>query len=536
MRADGTAANKAAAVDGDPAVVAECMNVSVHNGETFSAGDVIMLADTGGDYGGTLTISSSGTSGSKIIYEAYSGDTPYFDGAGLVTTWTAEGTANIWEAAYTTGAPTSLWVDGTLGVYKAGVGSLATNKDWYIDDGANLVYLYDDTNDPDTYSSPGVEVTIVSAGIEVAADHITVDGLTGGRHTSATFRGKLAIGDGVTFKNCIASYCGQSGFLFGDATGDPYNDLIIEDCESSYNLNHGFTVNYKCVNPIIRRNSAHNNGYTAEGAFMAGIKSYDDTDIAEGINIYENESYSNGYDDGAAKQGDGAGIWFDYTQSAPANPSKIHHNYVHDNVGTGIFIEISSNNRVYGNLLHDNAANAGQASGTNLGCGITVDTRYDFISENNHVYNNTVIGGRGGIKVASYSTGACELNNNIVKNNICISQTRNALVCDTGGDNDASGTGNVYESNCFGAESAGFINWGGVEYDTYDAYISASSQTDNNIEADPSFTNEGGDDYTLASDSPCIGAGVNLGAPYNEALMPSSSWPDAVVTGDQNDY
>jgi len=40
MRADGTAANKAAAVDGDPAVVGECMNVSVHNGETFSAGVV----------------------------------------------------------------------------------------------------------------------------------------------------------------------------------------------------------------------------------------------------------------------------------------------------------------------------------------------------------------------------------------------------------------------------------------------------------------------------------------------------------------
>jgi len=46
MRADGTAANKGAA-SGPGSTQSACMNVSVHNGETFSAGDIIILASDG---------------------------------------------------------------------------------------------------------------------------------------------------------------------------------------------------------------------------------------------------------------------------------------------------------------------------------------------------------------------------------------------------------------------------------------------------------------------------------------------------------
>jgi len=59
---------------------------------------------------------------------------------------------------------------------------------------------------------------------------------------------------------------------------------------------------------------------------------------------------------------------------------------------------------------------------------------------------------------------------------------------------------------------------------------------ENGVHTDPSFTAVGSDDFTLASDSPAINAGANLGATYDDALMPSSTWPDGVVTGDQDDY
>ena len=88
MRADGEAANKGAAEDGDPAVVSECMNISVHNGETFDEGDTILLTDQGGVFRGQITTPSSGSSGSRIVYDAESGDSPIVSAADLITTWT----------------------------------------------------------------------------------------------------------------------------------------------------------------------------------------------------------------------------------------------------------------------------------------------------------------------------------------------------------------------------------------------------------------------------------------------------------------
>ena len=68
MRADGSAANKAAAT-GPTSDAAACMNVTVHNGETFSAGDVIVVSDAGGDFtDAILTPPSSGSVGNVITY------------------------------------------------------------------------------------------------------------------------------------------------------------------------------------------------------------------------------------------------------------------------------------------------------------------------------------------------------------------------------------------------------------------------------------------------------------------------------------
>jgi hypothetical protein len=42
--------------------------------------------------------------------------------------------------------------------------------------------------------------------------------------------------------------------------------------------------------------------------------------------------------------------------------------------------------------------------------------------------------------------------------------------------------------------------------------------------------------FWLTSGSPGIHAGLNLGSPYDIGLMPGSTWPNSVVTGDQNAY
>ena len=106
-----------------------------------------------------------------------------------------------------------------------------------------------------------------------------------------------------------------------------------------------------------------------------------------------------------------------------------------------------------------------------------------------------------------------------------------------GGNNVGSwGTGNVYDNNCFGAEFTDFIVWGSTLHDTYDAWEADHGEAWAQVESDPSFTDDTSDDYTLASDSPCIGGGDDLGAPYNVGLMPASTWPSGVVTDDRGDY
>ena len=72
LRADGTAANKAAATGCSAASTA--MSIATHNSETFSAGDECHLCDDGGTYRATLIPPSSGSSDNVITYQAASGD------------------------------------------------------------------------------------------------------------------------------------------------------------------------------------------------------------------------------------------------------------------------------------------------------------------------------------------------------------------------------------------------------------------------------------------------------------------------------
>src|SRR3990167_10388665 len=78
LRTDGTAANKAAAI-GPGAIQANCMNVSVHNAETFSAGDIILLCDDGGTFTSGIVVPSAGSEGNPITYQPEAGDAPLVD-------------------------------------------------------------------------------------------------------------------------------------------------------------------------------------------------------------------------------------------------------------------------------------------------------------------------------------------------------------------------------------------------------------------------------------------------------------------------
>jgi len=547
LRADGTGTKAQSDQDGggDPAVQAECMSIATHNGETFSAGDVIMLADDGGDYRAQLNFQSSGSLGNRVVYEAYSGDTPVINGSDLIVTWSDEG-SDIWSATVTT-EPQQVWMDGTFGDRQEDLISCVNEYDWFW--GSNVLYVFA-ASDPDTrYTTPGVEATQRDRGINtVDKDYIDIDGLT---ITKCDEWGVFVRqSSNITVKNCTIEWCWEHGLLVWLwATHD--TDIIIEDCIARYCASEGLAIQIgetaSVENLIFRRNTVYENGrhhyktvyWDYHHEYTGGIKmwTHEAFPSCVGVEFYDNLCYSNGPAatilDSSQK---GNGIWIDNVRGTAESPILIYNNLCYDNHGSGIFVEISNYVDVWSNVAYDCAT--GSTADTDYAAGgIKVMTRLTHLAENNNIFNNTVYGCHIGIQAATYGEeAACRFNDNTFKNNICADCTIELRVSG-GASNDVTyGSGNVYNKNCFGAQSSNFIKWDSTDCSTYVAFIAASSQTDNNIESDPSFTAVGTDDYSLAAGSPCIGAGENLGSPYNAALLPSSTWPDGVVTGSQDDY
>ena len=541
MRADGTAANKAAALGGDPAQVSQCMNVTVASGETFSPDDFVLPADTGGVYRDTLYLASNGSSGNPITYKNYPGHSPKVSGADLITGWSVD-SGDRYQATLAT-TPYHVLVDGVLGTGKASAGACTSNGDFYYDGGGNTLYLYDDTQDPDDYSSPGIEATVRDTVVEFATDqdYVTLDGIhvSGGNYASIR---AVNPGNYCVIQNCLVEYAGEHGIGVGDDTQTSTGTgWIIQDNECRYNMVTGITAMYRVTEMDIRRNNVHNNAtLTWPGDDYTGnIKLFDNTDYLDNVRIYENYVHDTGRGLVDDYKGRGVGIWTDATKP-PTGTVDIYHNWVQDCDGDGIFIEISDDTRVWGNVVVDCGTCDPGWGQDHLPAGIDIDIRETFDSENNLIYNNIVIGGQVALSCAGYDLGSGRMNNNIWRNNVCYGYSDHALVCDEAGANDTYGSGNVYNNNAFGTESSNFI-WWKSGYSTYDAWLAASSQTDNNTEDDLSsaFTNPGADDYTCAPGSPLIGAGVDLGSPFNTGLMPASlkaQFPSNVVTGDRGDY
>lgn len=76
---------------------------------------------------------------------------------GLITTWTAQGTANVWQAALTT-EPARVEFNGTEGTKKTSIATLTAEGYWYWV--SNILYVYS-TSDPDTaYVDSGIDAII----------------------------------------------------------------------------------------------------------------------------------------------------------------------------------------------------------------------------------------------------------------------------------------------------------------------------------------------------------------------------------------
>jgi hypothetical protein len=526
-RADGSATW--ADANGPESSSAACCSLSTATGNA-AAGDTVIVSGLGGVYREAMYATNSGSSGSVITYQG--SNSPEVNAADIITGWSVY-SGSVYRASLAT-EPEQVWINGTFGDRKTSSGDCIAEYDWYW--ASSYLYLYA-PGDPDTqYTSPGVEAGQRNHALSLSQSYLKYDGITFGGGNTYTC---LMYGSSnITFDNCIIEWGWLHG-LISNASG-AYSGIVAEDSTFRYNGSHAAV----CTGDghsghVFRRCDIYENGtyqgyWDSDQQWTGGIKLLGQT--CTNCIIEQNKVHDNGPatpENGVQK---GWGIWLDYCTATDGNENIVRHNCIYDNQNGAIFLEVTNRTIVAYNVGWNNAP--GGDAGIYTNSNIRIDCRSTETSNYNKIYNNTFYGGRIGFLIVTFAQGAgCVASYNELKNNILVNNTTQAIWCDDGGDNDGTyGTGNVYESNCFGAQRNDFIYWAGTNYDTYDAWLAASSQTDNNVEADPQFADADNNDYSLASGSPCIGAGLDLGASYDDGLMPSSTWPSGVVTGDQDDY
>lgn len=499
MRADGTAANKAAAEDGDKTDASECMNLSVHNGESFSAGDVITLWSNGGVYRGTLAPPDEGSSGTPIEYVFDAVSPAQVNGADLFDSGWSVYSGSIWEVAATS-TVRDLYYNGTQGSKQVSKDAPSAEGEWFWE--SSKLYLYAASNPGTLYTSPGVEGTIRDYGVDLEdRSYITLTGNGGDIRYSWEAGIWNRGGSGNRNYNVTIDNLRVHNIAYGFGSGQGFGirnincqNLLISECEVYYCGWNGIQLTVWAV---------------SEAAFTGNVIEY---------------CYAHDCDHGC----------FDTQVGSSASPlTGTVHRYCYARNGTVGFYNSNS----------DSGSNGMSDSRIEYCIAIqNLDEGIKYAQSGSGAYHDNLVivgclawdNGQRGSGTVGYGISA-EATDGVIKNNICFDNQAT-----TGGTtemtvSDGGGTANDVDYNCvWNTSLSDLYKEDGTNY-THAEYQSFGQQV-NGISADPKCADPENENFTLLSTSPCIGGGEDLGASYDTALLPGSSWPDGVLTGDQDAY
>ena len=452
------------------------------NAASLQPGDGVLLR-RGQVWRETLTVPSSGALGTPITFGAYgSGADPILNGADIITTWT-QYAGTTWQHGLTT-QPKSVVMDGVWL-------TLGTNRDTLNDHEwiwvSNVLYLRDDTGDPDT---TGVVIEVSQRNTLLtgtAKPYITIENLSFYYANFAALRNEQS--DYWTIRNCAFYDSDVNEILVrGSTTGSAQvSGLEISGCTvdtHSININTCLQVR-GALNAKIYDNTIVCSGVGGTGSGIGtqsgGINGVGA--VNNGIQVYRNQI-----------SGPIAGILMQYAQG-----SLVHRNYVHDGKGYGIAINRYSDNvQVYNNLIYNMTATVGETSfngiDVNIGC------------DNGFSYHNTIYKVAGFCHTLENTTDPCNgwtLKNNILDSsaNYDVGASVNASYFINAGltftiDNNLV---NISDAICRGfATITDLATW------------NAQTGVGTDLEGVPLFINPASD-WHLQAGSPCRNTGVNVG-------------------------
>jgi len=542
VRVGGTG-NKAASVDGDPTNVAECMPLATALGESYSPGDVLLFADTGGEYYATLTTPSAGEAGTYFYQQAYPGHSPVFNGSDVTTGWEAHATLPlVWQKTGITKEPSMIWFDDVRGTKKDNAASLTTQMDWcWVSD---VAYVYSATDPDAAYTAVELAARrycllstakpyVITDGLEFKhSDWLSAYCVSGSHHNkflnchahdSMVGFKLVTTADDCTFDSCITEYHTGDGFaVSGSDTVFVYR-MTITNCISRENMwiegiNTGSGTGIKAFalkDSTVTKSIWNDNdqgGIRFDGGGIIGEASYWG---CEYNTVSENILFENGGVGGIG--GDPSQV--DQIMMEFSDHNDVKFNVVYDCVDGGYNIGISraGSCNVYGNITWG-------ATGTSVG---SIRTYFGAGGEGrtNRFVGNIVDDSYWGF---SFNGSGYEyLRNNIMTGctNLCIRWASAAVAVGYDGDyNCFHKTGDIVK---IFPDAYSFSEWQTAGYDL------------NSIDDDPLFTDPDNRDYTFQAGSPCIGVGdKSPGEPFNEALHPSSDITTAggMIIVDRDDY
>ena len=321
----------------------------------------------------------------------------------------------------------------------------------------------------------------------------------------------------LSINNCVVSFSGKGGIRLGSTN----ISFILSEFEiiSNTSVNNGLcgieiitTNGGEVRNGFINNNDCHNNGESGiqierNVHNISIIRNRCDSNGNEiwgtGIEVWgENESVfpyniivernSTRYNKDSSNTGDGVGIRLDdHTRE-----SVVRYNVCENNEGTGIALHLTTNCKVYYNLLiENNTTNKAQFS--NIGILRSIDSE---------IINNTSFGSKLGINI-EYDT---RTNGTRIINNIVFGYNYVGIMIPL-----SLSSTTVENYNCSFSIQSNSLPYA-------DENFNAITKGVNSLNQDPLFRDIMNYDFTLSSESPAIDAGTqtDITRDYNNALVP----------------
>ncbi len=455
-------------------------------------GDTVWIG--GGEYREMVTATNYGAPGQRITFAALGDAAPVIMGSDLVTGW-APLTNAVWVRPGWEPEPQQLFADGTS-LQKIGV----LPKMWpgsYTPVGSNLSDMtagsfFYDTNTSDLYvwlpghSSPTSSVMEASTRVFCF-------------YTPATNEHSWLHLKGLKFRhsNTVTVTNGWPAVLTG-------GNSIIEDCDVQWADFAGISLgpHAKAIRCI-----ASNNGNSGIGALedflidscsvlSNNVRNFNPDWHAGGIKIIPDawgtvQNCEIGWNRGQ-------GLWFDYCTTG--EPIVARYNYIHDNAGAGLMIEVTKNVTAHNNLIARHSPRS----------------VYFSSCESNAVFNNTIIDNADWVTVEmtyvptrTNEFGApLPLRNNDFRNNIVYGSKG---ICDLAvmAPDSVFNTNNTVDHNCYYATNHAWharmilnpAGAAGTAYTNLAEWRAATGLDLHSLSDDPRFLDAANDDFHLRSEA-----------------------------------